>query len=92
MVSDRPPMRERRVNSKLIRDLEETAAQWEIPFARDSSTWPSVAGLVPRTKPVLCGIGPAARDLYTSNESVERISLVQRTLLLAQYLASLLKG
>jgi len=28
-----------------------------------------------------------ARDLYTPQESVQRISLIQRTLLLAQFLA-----
>jgi D-alanine-D-alanine ligase len=86
--TDRPPMKERRVNSKLVREFGEAAADWEIPFERESSTGPSVAGLVPGTKPVLCGLAPAARDLYTPNEAVERISLVQRTLLLAQYLAS----
>jgi len=36
---------------------------------------------------VLCGLGPVARDTYTPDESVDRISLMQRTLLLAEFLA-----
>ena len=31
--------------------------------------------------------GPVARDLGTPNESVQRIGLIQRTLLLAEFLA-----
>jgi hypothetical protein len=34
----------------------------------------------------VCGLGPVARDLGTPQEAVQRISLVQRTLLLADYL------
>ena len=36
--------------------------------------------------PVTGGVGPVAQDLYTSREAVSRISLVQRTLLLTQFL------
>jgi D-alanine-D-alanine ligase len=41
--------------------------------------------------PCLCGMGPVARDLGTPNEAVQRISLVQRTLLLAEFLANQLE-
>jgi D-alanine-D-alanine ligase len=41
---------------------------------------------VPERVPVVCGLGPVAADLYTSDEAVSRISLVQRTLLLMQCL------
>jgi hypothetical protein len=34
----------------------------------------------------VCGVGPVARALYTPDESVDRISLMQRTLLLAEFL------
>jgi len=85
-VADRPPMADRRINTRLVNDLTKVAEQWEIPVVTESSLWPSVAGLVPSSKPVLCGIGPVAHDLYTSRETVSRISLVQRTLLLSQYL------
>ena len=85
-VSDRPPMKARAANKKLARRLAEIAARWEIPFDQESSLWPSVAGLVPAASSVLCGVGPVARDLYTPQEAVKRISLVQRTLLLAEFL------
>jgi len=85
-ISDRPPMREKRGNVRLAKSLAEVAAEWEIPVPHESSVWPSVGGLVPGVIPVICGIGPAARDLYTPQEAVSRVSLVQRTLLLAQFL------
>ena len=47
---------------------------------------PSAAGLVPPQVPVICGIGPIARDLFTTQEAVNRISLIQRTLLIADFL------
>lgn len=87
LVSDRPPMRERRLNNKLVKDLAEIAERWGIPFFHESSSWPSVAGLVPNSSAVACGVGPVVRDLYTSQEAVQRVSLVQRALLLAQFLA-----
>jgi D-alanine-D-alanine ligase len=87
LISDRPPMGERRANVGLARALERAAQRWDIPFKRESSVWPSVAGLVGGKAACVCGLGPVARDLGTSQEAVQRISLVQRTLLLADYLA-----
>ena len=66
--------------------LSEAARKWEIPLDKKSSLWPSTAGLMPDNVGVVCGIGPVAQDLYTPQESINRISLVQRTLLLAQFL------
>jgi D-alanine-D-alanine ligase len=45
-----------------------------------------VAGLVPEEIPTLCGLAPLSRNLHTPQEAVHRLSLVQRTLLLAQYI------
>jgi D-alanine-D-alanine ligase len=87
-ISDRPPMRERRGGQRLLRSLMSVAEQWEIPLKRESSVWPSVAGLVPARTACLCGVGPVARELGTAQEAVLRISLIQRTLLLAEYLLS----
>jgi D-alanine-D-alanine ligase len=87
LLSDRPPMRERSGNQRLAKSLMEVAKQWEIPLNSESSTFPSVAGMIPVKTPCLCGIGPVARDLSTPSEAVQRISLVQRTLLLAEFLA-----
>jgi D-alanine-D-alanine ligase len=86
LIADRPPMIESRANRRLASRLGSIAEEWQIPLATESSVWPSVAGLAPGTTAVLCGAGPVARDLYTPFEAVQRISLMQRTLLLAQYL------
>ncbi|MBL6974302.1 MAG: D-alanine--D-alanine ligase [Deltaproteobacteria bacterium] len=85
-VSDRPSMTEGRTNRSLARFLKATAEKWDIPIETQASVWPSAGGLVPARTPVVCGVGPVARDLYTPQEAVSRISLVQRTLLLAQFL------
>jgi D-alanine-D-alanine ligase len=87
LLSARPPMKERRANTRLAKMLSDVAAEWEIPLKRESSVWPSVAGLAPASTGVVCGIGPVARNVYTPDESVDRISLMQRTLLLAEFLA-----
>lgn len=86
-ISDRPPMKERRNNLSLAKSLAAVAKEWEIPFVEESSVWPSVGGLVPARIPVACGLGPVSRDLYTPQEAVNRASLIQRTLLIAQFLA-----
>ena len=86
LIADRPPMKERKANLRLWQSLHKVAEQWELPLARETSVWPSVGGLVSGRTGVVCGVGPVARQLYTPQESVQRISLVQRTLLLAQFL------
>lgn len=85
-LSDRPPMKERRANSALVSRLARVAERWDVPLKKESSVIPSVAGLVSARTACLCGLGPVARDLGTPNEAVQRISLVQRTLLLAEFL------
>jgi D-alanine-D-alanine ligase len=87
LVSDRPPMKKRKANDRLLRALKEVAKEWEIPFTTESSLYPSVAGLVSGSTSVICGVGPVTRDIDTPQESIQRISLLQRTLLLAQFLA-----
>ena len=88
LLSTRPAMPSRRINAKLLRALRETSSKWDIPLNTETSLWPSAAGLVPTHVPVVCGLGPEARALYTGQEAVSRIGLVQRTLLLAEYLLS----
>lgn len=87
LISDRPPMKKRKVNDRLVRSLKDVAQEWEIPFASESSLYPSAAGLISGSTSVICGVGPVSRDIDTPQESVQRISLLQRTLLLAQFLA-----
>ena len=85
-LDDRPPMADRPTNGPLVEALEAAAARWEIPLERESSAWPSVAGLAPADTAVVCGMAPVTRDRGTPDEAVQRISLVQRTLLLSEYL------
>ncbi|MDH3347985.1 MAG: ATP-grasp domain-containing protein [Desulfobulbaceae bacterium] len=86
MFSNRPPMRTKKRKNALVDGLKEVATTWDIPFGVESSMWPSVAGLASQGKSVICGMGPVVRDLYTAREAVERISIIQRTLLLSEYL------
>jgi len=92
LLSDRPAMKLRRANRRLMQTLKEVAEQWEIPLEEESSLWPSAAGLAPESIAVLCGLGPVAQKIYTPQEAVQRISLLQRTLLLAEFLVRQLKG
>lgn len=86
-LASRPPLRERKISKSLVEKLSKIAAEREIPFNTTSSSWPSVAGVVPLNRPVVCGMGPVAENVYTPQESIKRISLIQRTLLLSLYLA-----
>jgi D-alanine-D-alanine ligase len=89
--TDRPPFAERPQSLQLANELAAVAARWDMPLERESSAWSSVAGLVPADTGCVCSIGPVAENLRTPQEAVQRISLVQRTLLLAEFLASRLK-
>ena len=86
LLSDRPSLPSRRINNDLLKRIQTIAEKWDIPVNKETSLWPSVAGLVSPKVPVVCGIGPYAHALYTGQEAVSRISLVQRTLLLAEFL------
>ena len=88
-LSDRPPMPESKAVKKLAAQVAAVAADWELPFDEESSLWPSVAGLAPKGKAVICGMGPVGRDMYTPQECVSRPGLLQRSLMLAQYLLKL---
>lgn len=91
-LSNRPPMRERKINHRLSKALTAIADEWDIPLPHESSLWPSVGGLISSKIPVICGMGPATRNLYTPQESVNRTSLIQRTILISQFLLKEFKG
>lgn len=86
LVAHRPAMPERRPGVRLAKRLEAIATSWDISLKRSSSAWPSVAGLVPAGTPCVCGLGPVRRDSGTPQEAVQRITVIQRTLLLADFL------
>lgn len=87
LISDRPALVDSGSSRRLARSIVGVAKRWEIPAGTGSSVWPSVAGAIADSTPVVCGVGPVAQHLYTPNEAVQRISLLQRTMLLAQFLA-----
>ena len=87
-VATRPPFVERPAGQRLADELARIASGLDIALEQDSSAGPSVAGLVPADKACVCGVGPVARNLRTPQEAVKRITLVQRSLLLAEFLAS----
>jgi D-alanine-D-alanine ligase len=86
LIADRPPLLETKASKALAQEFVDLAAGWQIPLSADSSAQPSVAGLIPSPVPALCGLGPAAMDLLAPQERIQRMSLVQRTLLLAEFL------
>jgi D-alanine-D-alanine ligase len=85
--SDRPPMGEHGGTKEMAARFAAEGARWDIAIGSDTSSLPSSAGLVPEGTPILCGVGPVASDLSTPQERVQRISLIQRTLVLSQVLA-----
>ncbi|MCY4638458.1 MAG: ATP-grasp domain-containing protein [Acidobacteria bacterium] len=84
----RPPFVERPAGRRLAGELARVASNLDFSLERGSSAGPSVAGLVPADKACVCALGPVARGLRTPQEAVKRITLVQRSLLLAEFLAS----
>ena len=62
MWSDRPPMKERAAGLRLAKALEGVSEGFKLPIDRESSTWPSVAGLVPAKVGCMCGAGPVCRE------------------------------
>jgi D-alanine-D-alanine ligase len=91
LISDRPPMRDRRINHQLAKSLAHVAEKWDIPLGEESSLIPTAAGLVPSRVPVVCGIGPVTSGHYSPQEAIKRVSLIQRTLLIAGFLAKEIK-
>lgn len=89
LVSDRPPMMDTSKKKGMVKDIMEIAKIWDIPIKAKSSAQPSAAGLAPQNTEVLCGLAPGCHSLYTDYESINRHALVQRTLLLTQYLLTL---
>jgi D-alanine-D-alanine ligase len=87
-LTDRPPFVRRKAGVTLAGELAAVAKQWDMRLDQNSSAWPSAAGLIPAKRAAVCGVGPVARDLRTPQEAVSRLSLVQRTLMVAEFLAS----
>lgn len=81
-LEDRPPMLKNKNKNPIIANLKTLCEEWKLPFGVETSLLPSAAGGVPAKISVVCGIGPACKDLFTPNEAVHRGELLQRVLLL----------
>jgi len=86
LISDRPEMQARRENRTFFNEILEIAEELEIPISHSTSAIPSVAGLVPRGVKVVYGMGPLVDAPHTPHESIQRVSLFQRTILLTEIL------
>ncbi len=86
LVSDLPSMPERKENLMFFEEIVKIAGKLDISLTRVTSATPSVAGFVPESIPVICGLGPEVDNPYTPHEAIQRISLFQRTVLLAELL------
>ncbi len=81
ILESRPPLIRKKKNALLER-MSAIAQEWKLPFGVESSLLSSSAGEIPKSKPVVCGGGPASKGLYTPNEAISRGELIQKTLLL----------
>ncbi|MGF7184134.1 D-alanine-D-alanine ligase [Desulfitispora alkaliphila] len=85
-LEERPPLVRSESNGVVIDKLKEISGEWQLPFGVEGGLLPSAAGVVPEGTAVVCGFGPASRQLYTPNESIHRGELLQRVLLLTLFL------
>jgi D-alanine-D-alanine ligase len=76
---DRPPYT---ADERLVALYEEVSSRLGFTCHRAESRLPSAAGDVFGETPVLCGLGPASRGLFTTNEAVHRPELIERSLVL----------
>ena len=89
---DRPPMPETAGGAALQAALNNAGHPHGIEFKRETSSVASVAGLVGDATPCVCGVGPVAYERGTPGENIERITLIERTVVLAEFLAGELDG
>lgn len=85
-IEERPPLSVSKDNEELISVLKKLSEEWKLPFGTESSLIPSAAGEISLKTPVVCGVGPTARNLHTPNEAVHRGELLQKALLLTLFL------
>lgn len=91
-VEVRPPLLKTAAQTALIKTFETIGASWSIPVKTESTILPSAAGEIPKTVPVICGLAPSSKALYTPNESISRVELIQKTMLIAQFLLARAQG
>ncbi|WP_212505746.1 hypothetical protein [Anaerotalea alkaliphila] len=85
-LEERPPLNRSASTEAMTRRLQKISEEWGLPFGVDSGLLPTAAGEVPPGIPVVCGVSPASKDMFTPNECIHRGELLQRALLLALFL------
>ncbi len=85
-LEERPPLEKTGHSAGMVKNLNTISERWQLPFEVCSGPSPSAAGVVPSGVPVLCGLAPSGKNIYTPFESISRGELLQRTLLLAMLL------
>ncbi len=85
-LEERPPLNPSEGGEQIIERLRKISDNWHMPFGVEASLLPSAAGEVPQGVPVVCGFGPASRGMFTPYESIHRVELLQRVLLLSLFL------
>ncbi len=86
-VEVRPPMLKCQFQKETLAELEKICQSYGIPFSTDSSLLPSAAGDVAEDVPVICGMSPSGKNLYTPDECINRAELLQKILLLSLYIS-----
>ncbi len=81
-LEERPSLNRSEETARMISRLRKISEDWKLPFGVEASLLPSAAGEVPAGTPVICGFGPASRDMFTPHECIHRGEMLQRALLL----------
>ncbi|SHE88057.1 M20/M25/M40 family metallo-hydrolase [Alkalibacter saccharofermentans] len=85
-LEERPPLNKSERTSQMTEKLRIISEEWKLPFGTESGLLPTAGGEVPESTDLICGFGPASRDMFTPNECIHRGELLQRALLLTMYL------
>lgn len=85
-MEERSPLNRGKDSKALIETFTKLSNEWQLPFGVEGSLLPSAAGEIPANVPVLCGMAPASKEIYTPHEAIHRGELLQRILLLTLHL------
>ncbi|MBI9012216.1 MAG: ATP-grasp domain-containing protein [Clostridiales bacterium] len=84
----RPPMNKNENQQELIMKLMNVYEDLQIPFGVDTKLFPSAGGDISEDVPVICGMSPATLELYNSEESILRLELLQKILIMTNFILS----
>lgn len=85
-IEDRAPLNKNKNNNDLANKFIEIAKRSNIELGIESALLPSAAGEIIKSSNVICGLSPGSKSLYTPNESINRRELIEKTLLITEFL------